>query len=65
MIVPCNNINDANHALCALHAIDPSMFVQAQALTSRGWVILDVRLADDFDKQHAEGAVNVPLYRRV
>ncbi len=31
----------------------------------QGWTLIDVRLAGDFDKAHAEGAASVPLYRFV
>jgi rhodanese-related sulfurtransferase len=36
---------------------------QALALVSRGAALLDVRLAVDFEKEHAAGAVNAPLFR--
>eukprot|EP00877_Chromochloris_zofingiensis_P007463 jgi/Chrzof1/2970/Cz12g06140.t1 len=45
-----------------LKSISPQ---EAQALQSQGWTLVDVRLAADFEKWRAEGAVNVPLYRYV
>lgn len=30
----------------------------------KGATLLDVRLAEDYEVEHAEGAINVPLYRR-
>jgi len=36
---------------------------QARALMSKGAVLLDVRLAMDYENQHALGAENVPLFR--
>jgi hypothetical protein len=38
---------------------------EAAKLSKQGWTLIDVRLAGDFEKWHAEGAVNVPLYRYV
>jgi rhodanese-related sulfurtransferase len=32
-------------------------------MVSKGAILLDVRLAMDFEKEHAEGALNVPLFR--
>jgi len=29
----------------------------------KGWVIVDVRLGDDFEIEHAEGAISAPLFR--
>ena len=36
---------------------------QALSMVSKGAILLDVRLAMDFEKEHAEGALNVPLFR--
>lgn len=36
---------------------------QALAQMSKGAILLDVRLSSDFEYQHADGAVNVPLFR--
>ncbi|PRW59516.1 rhodanese-like domain-containing chloroplastic [Chlorella sorokiniana] len=36
---------------------------EALALASKGAVIVDVRLADDFKKEHIEGAISVPMFR--
>lgn len=36
---------------------------EALSLVKKGAVLLDVRLAMDFDSEHAAGAVNVPLFR--
>ena len=38
---------------------------QALELQKAGAVIVDVRPADDFEREHIDGAVNVPLYRPV
>lgn len=38
---------------------------EAAKLQRQGWTIVDVRLEGDFARGHAEGAVNVPLYRFV
>jgi hypothetical protein len=38
---------------------------EARKLASQGWRLVDVRLAGDFDRGHAEGAESVPLYRFV
>jgi rhodanese-related sulfurtransferase len=38
---------------------------EAIKLQRQGWTLVDVRLAADFDKLSAEGAVNVPMYRYV
>lgn len=38
---------------------------EAQELQGQGWTIVDVRLAGDFDKVHAAGAISLPLYRYV
>lgn len=38
---------------------------EAEKMKKKGWTIVDVRLAADYEKQHAEGAINVPLYRYV
>ncbi|GBF96899.1 hypothetical protein Rsub_09904 [Raphidocelis subcapitata] len=38
---------------------------EARQLASRGWRLVDVRLAADFERGHAEGAVSVPMYRFV
>eukprot|EP00210_Caulerpa_lentillifera_P001801 g1731.t1 len=34
-------------------------------MMDQGYILLDVRLAKDFDKAHAKGAINVPLFRPV
>ncbi|KAI7840270.1 hypothetical protein COHA_006052 [Chlorella ohadii] len=36
---------------------------EALALARKGAVIVDVRLADDYKKEHIEGAVSVPMFR--
>ena len=38
---------------------------RALELQKAGAVIVDVRPADDFEREHIDGAVNVPLYRPV
>ena len=38
---------------------------EAAKLSRQGWTLVDVRLAGDFEKGHAEGAVNAPMYRFV
>jgi hypothetical protein len=38
---------------------------EALKLQGQGWTLVDVRLEGDFVRGHAEGAVNVPLYRFV
>lgn len=38
---------------------------EASKMATKGWTIVDVRLTGDFDKQHAEGAINLPLFRYV
>lgn len=38
---------------------------EAQKLASKGWTLVDVRLADDFEQSHVKGAINLPLYRYV
>ena len=35
--------------------------MEAQAAVAAGAVILDVRRADEFEKRHIDGAVNIPL----
>ncbi|MEW5304456.1 MAG: hypothetical protein WDW36_007066 [Sanguina aurantia] len=37
----------------------------ASAMSTKGWTLVDVRAARDYELEHAEGAVNVPLYRPV
>lgn len=34
-------------------------------MSTKGWTLVDVRAARDYELEHAEGAVNVPLYRPV
>jgi len=34
-------------------------------MMEKGYTLLDVRLAKDFEKAHATGAINVPLFRPV
>ncbi|KAF5833516.1 hypothetical protein DUNSADRAFT_10167 [Dunaliella salina] len=36
---------------------------QAFQMQKKGWTIVDVRIEGDYDKQHAAGAINIPLYR--
>ncbi|KAG2482004.1 hypothetical protein HYH03_019042 [Edaphochlamys debaryana] len=36
---------------------------EAQQLQKQGWTIVDVRLASEYEKEHAEGAVSVPAFR--
>lgn len=36
---------------------------QALAMMGKGAILLDVRLAIDFESEHAKGAENVPLFR--
>jgi rhodanese-related sulfurtransferase len=43
-----------------LKSVDKS---EAIKLMKKGAALVDVRLSGDFDIEHAEGAVNVPLYR--
>lgn len=38
---------------------------EAFKLTSKGWKIVDVRIAGDFDKQAAAGAISLPMYQTV
>ncbi|KAG1680354.1 hypothetical protein FOA52_015444 [Chlamydomonas sp. UWO 241] len=38
---------------------------EASNMTSKGWTIVDVRLSGDYEKQHAAGAINLPLFRYV
>lgn len=38
---------------------------RAAELQSQGWTIADVRVAADFEKQHAQGAISLPMYRYV
>lgn len=38
---------------------------EALKMQSQGWTIVDVRIEGDFDKSHAQGAVNVPFFRFV
>eukprot|EP00955_Chlamydomonas_euryale_P044682 352949-Chlamydomonas_euryale.AAC.11 len=38
---------------------------QAESMMKKGWTLVDVRLEADYERQHAEGAINVPLYRPV
>lgn len=38
---------------------------EAAKLRKQGWTLIDVRLKDDYDRGHAEGAISVPLYRYV
>lgn len=37
--------------------------VEARALVAKGAVLLDVRLADEYKRQHAEGSINVSMFR--
>jgi hypothetical protein len=39
--------------------------VQAAELQKEGWTIVDVRVADKYDKEHIEGSVSIPLFRPV
>ncbi|MEW5319225.1 MAG: hypothetical protein WDW38_010390 [Sanguina aurantia] len=39
--------------------------MHASAMSTKGWTLVDVRAARDYELEHAEGAVNVPLYRPV
>jgi rhodanese-related sulfurtransferase len=34
-------------------------------MSRKGWTLVDVRLAAEFEALHAEGAINVPMYRYV
>jgi rhodanese-related sulfurtransferase len=44
----------------------PSLLLcQALELSRKGWTLVDFRLATEFDALHAEGAINVPMYRCV
>jgi rhodanese-related sulfurtransferase len=38
---------------------------EAKRLQASGWTLVDVRLAGDFDRAHAAGAVSAPMYRFV
>jgi hypothetical protein len=38
---------------------------QASVMATKGWTLVDVRLKEQFDAQHAEGSVSVPLFRYV
>ena len=38
---------------------------EVEKLMAKGYTLLDVRLAEDFKKSHAKGAINVPLFRPV
>jgi rhodanese-related sulfurtransferase len=38
---------------------------KASQMQKKGWTIVDTRIEGDFDADHAEGAVNLPLYRFV
>eukprot|EP00197_Chlamydomonas_leiostraca_P009640 CAMPEP_0202865800 /NCGR_PEP_ID=MMETSP1391-20130828/6358_1 /ASSEMBLY_ACC=CAM_ASM_000867 /TAXON_ID=1034604 /ORGANISM="Chlamydomonas leiostraca, Strain SAG 11-49" /LENGTH=262 /DNA_ID=CAMNT_0049545677 /DNA_START=1 /DNA_END=789 /DNA_ORIENTATION=- len=45
-----------------LRSVKPA---EALKMQKQGWTIVDVRIEGDFEGQHCEGAVNVPLYRFV
>eukprot|EP01024_Parvocaulis_polyphysoides_P016511 TRINITY_DN17351_c0_g3_i1.p1 TRINITY_DN17351_c0_g3~~TRINITY_DN17351_c0_g3_i1.p1 ORF type:complete len:262 (-),score=28.99 TRINITY_DN17351_c0_g3_i1:255-995(-) len=38
---------------------------EVQKLMQKGYTLIDVRLATDFEKLHAKGSINVPLFRPV
>ena len=39
--------------------------VQAADLMKEGWTIVDVRVADKYEKDHIKGSVSIPLFRPV
>jgi hypothetical protein len=39
--------------------------LQATELQKQGWTIVDVRVADKYEKEHIEGSVSIPLFRPV
>jgi hypothetical protein len=39
--------------------------MQASVMATKGWTLVDVRLKEQFDAQHVEGSVSVPLFRYV
>lgn len=39
--------------------------LQAQKMQSQGWTLVDVRIEGDYEKNHAKGAICVPLFRFV
>lgn len=38
---------------------------EASEMMKNGWTLVDTRLAGDYDKQHAQGAISLPLFRYV
>ena len=39
--------------------------MQAADLMKEGWTIVDVRVADKYEKDHIKGSVSIPLFRPV
>lgn len=39
--------------------------MQAAELQKEGWTIVDVRVANKYEKSHIEGSVSIPLFRPV
>lgn len=50
-------LNDAG-----LKGVSPE---EASKLIQKGWTMVDVRLAVDFEREHPEGALSIPLFRPV
>ena len=48
-----------------LQALSRCMHLQASKLQERGAILVDCRVGWDYETQHIEGAVSVPLYRGV
>ena len=48
-----------------LQALSSSMHLQASKLQDKGALLVDCRVGWDYETQHIEGAVSVPLYRGV
>jgi len=45
-----------------LQSVSPE---EADKLAKKGWTLVDVRQVNQFESEHAEGALNIPLYRYV
>ena len=48
-----------------LQALSNCMHLQASRLQEKGALLVDCRVGWDYDAQHIEGTVSVPLYRGV
>jgi hypothetical protein len=51
------------HICYILATLIVTLFLQALKLSKAGWMLVDVRLASDFDKMSAQGSINVPMFR--